>query len=202
MPFSGDGAGTCPRSPPKGRAPIGRRRTLVESGVRSTPTTSRRSAFRLTHGRAFTTADRQGTLGVAILSQDVATRVWPGRTRRQADQVGRTGLATKRWLTVVGVAASTRYRELARPRPTLYLPAAQFQVTAQMFVLRTTRRSSWCRGIARDQIRRSRSERPGGAGLSLSRVLDRPLARPRFNALLLGAFSTAALLLSAIGLTR
>ena len=40
------------------------------------------------------------------------------------------------WLTVVGVARSTRYRTLDTAYPTLYLPAAQFQMTAEMLVLR------------------------------------------------------------------
>ena len=42
------------------------------------------------------------------------------------------------WLTVVGVAGPTRYRELAKARATLYLPAKQFLNTARMLVVRST----------------------------------------------------------------
>ena len=38
----------------------------------------------------------------------------------------------------MGVVKPTRYRELAEPRPTLYLPAPQFIVAATTLVLRTT----------------------------------------------------------------
>ncbi len=88
-------------------------------------------------GRAFTSRDVKDTTRVAILSEDVATRTWPG-----ADPIGRRlkigGFQSgEPWLTVVGVAAGTRYRELAAARPTLYLPAAQFLDTAERVAIRT-----------------------------------------------------------------
>ena len=46
-----------------------------------------------------------------------------------------------RWLTIVGVAARTRYRELAAIRPTLYLPAAQFCDRAERLAIRSSIRS-------------------------------------------------------------
>ena len=200
MPFSGDGGWDVPRFTAEGQG---------ADRAASNPSLNLESIFpnyfetfgiSLTHGRAFTAADRQGTVAVAILSQDVAMQLWPG-----ADPVGRRIKmggpdSNEDWLTVVGVAASTRYRELARPRPTLYLPAAQFQMTAQMFVVRTTAPLELVSGIAREQIRRVDPNVQVVQVSPYTRVLDRPLARPRFNAFLLGAFSTAALLLSAIGL--
>src|SRR6185436_12852609 len=90
----------------------------------------------LVRGRPFADADREGRQGVAIVSADVAARLWP-----QDDPIGKRikfGNPSSReaWLTIVGVAGATRYRDLAEPRPTLYLPAAQFLVTAQILVLR------------------------------------------------------------------
>ena len=92
----------------------------------------------LHRGRAFTAGDRRDGLRVAIVSDDVARATWPGQ-----DPIGKRlkmgGLDSRDpWWTVVGVAMPTRYRELTRPRPTLYVPAAQFQMTAEMLVLRTT----------------------------------------------------------------
>jgi predicted permease len=199
MPFSGDGGWDVPTFTAEGQD---------ADRAASNPALNLESIFpnyfetfgiSLTHGRAFTAADRQGTVAVAILSQDVAMQLWPG-----ADPVGRRikmgGGSDEDWLTVVGVAASTRYRELARPRPTLYLPAAQFQVTAGMFVLRTTSPLELVAGAAREQIRRVDPNVHVVQVSPYARLLDRPLRRPRFNALLLGIFSGAALLLSAIGL--
>ena len=60
---------------------------------------------------------------VAIVSEDVAARTWPG-----IDPIGqRLKLggpdSDEPWRTVVGVAGPTRYRELGKARATLYLPA-------------------------------------------------------------------------------
>jgi putative ABC transport system permease protein len=154
----------------------------------------------LVRGRAFTNADREGALRVAIVSEDVAAQTWPG-----ADPVGRRIKfggpdSGDGWLTIVGVAASTRYRELARASPTLYLPAAQFQVTAEMFVLRTTAPLDLVASLARDQIRAVDPNVRIVRVSPFSRMLEAPLARPRFNAFLLGIFGSAALMLSTVGL--
>ena len=151
-------------------------------------------------GRAFTAADREGAMHVAIVSEDMAARSWPG-----ADAVGKRlkmggSNSASPWYTVVGVAAKTRYREVTGPRPTLYLPAAQFQMTATTIVLRTTASNALTASLSRELI---------GAVAPAVRVirvapfremLHRPLARPRFHAFLLGMFGIVALLLSAVGL--
>ena len=79
----------------------------------------------IVRGRAFTSADRDGAPRVAIVSDTLAAATWPGQ-----DPIGKRlkfgGLDSRNeWLTVVGVAGTTRYRELATPRPTLYVPVEQ-----------------------------------------------------------------------------
>ena len=137
---------------------------------------------------------------VAIVSEDVAAVTWPGE-----DPIGKRikmggSQSTGEWLTVVGVVAVTRYRELARPRPTLYMPAAQFLITAQMIVLRTNGPDAAVASIARDRIRIVDPEVRVLRVAPFARMLDRPLARPRFTARLLGVFAFAALLLATVGL--
>jgi len=154
----------------------------------------------LVRGRAFTADDRQGALQVAILSEDIAARTWPGD-----DPIGKRlkmGRPDSRdpWYTVVGVAAGTRYRELASPRPTLYLPAAQFQMTAEMLVLRTTAPLDLVASLSRDRLRAVDPDVHVMRVAPFTEMLERPLARPKFNALLLSIFGIAALLLSTIGL--
>ena len=66
----------------------------------------------LMRGRAFTAADSDTAPPVAIVSADVAPAAWPG-----LDPIGRRlkmGLPASRgrWLTVVGITAPTRYRDL------------------------------------------------------------------------------------------
>jgi putative ABC transport system permease protein len=154
----------------------------------------------LVRGRAFTAADREGAVEVAIVSEDVAARTWPGE-----DPIGKRlkmGRPDSRgpWYTVVGVATQTRYRELAEPSATLYLPAAQFQMTAQMLVLRTTAPLDLVASLSRDRVQTVDPDVRVMRVAHFTEMLDAPLARPRFNALLLGIFGIAALLLSTIGL--
>jgi len=153
----------------------------------------------LVRGRAFTNADRRGMPEVAIVSEDVAARTWPGR-----DPLGRRlklggPLSSEPWRTVVGVARPTRYRELTKPRATLYLPAEQFVVGARMLALHSSAPVDVVARLARERVsavdpavRVTRVARFG-------EFLDTPLARPRWNARLAAAFGLAALLLSAIG---
>ena len=156
--------------------------------------------IRVTRGRAFTAADREDGLAVAIVTSDVAARVWP-----DADPIGKRikfGRPESReeWLTVIGVVDATRYRELARPRPTLYLPAAQFLVTAEMFVIRASAPLPLVAALARERIAEVDPAVRVVRITPFRRMLDGPLARPRFNAVLIGLFAAVALLLSAIGL--
>jgi predicted permease len=151
-------------------------------------------------GRGFTAADRDGAQRVGIVDDAMASRTWPGQ-----DPIGRRlkfgGLDSRNeWLIVVGVAATTRYRELATPRPTLYVPAEQLMITAGRLAIRTAATPGFVAGAVRDAVR---TVAPDVRVLRVSpyaEYLRGPLASPRFNALLLGAFATAALLMSSIGL--
>jgi predicted permease len=154
----------------------------------------------LVRGRPFTRADRQDAPNVAIVSEDVAARVWRGE-----DPIGKRikfgGLEwNDPWRTIVGVARPTRYRELAEKRATLYLPAEQFLVAAQMLVLRTASPLPLVAGLAREGVRAVDPDVQVMRVAPFSELLAEPLARPRFNAFVLGVFGVAALLLAAVGL--
>jgi len=157
-------------------------------------------AVPLLQGRTFTRDDRPGAPDVAIVSEDLAARTWPGQ-----DPIGKRLKfgrpdSKEAWRTVVGVVEPTRYRELAEPRPTLYLPASQFIDEAQILVLRSALPLSRVAELARAGVR---AVEPG---LQVTRITPfaelaaAPLARPRFNAFLIGVFGLSALLLAAIGL--
>jgi putative ABC transport system permease protein len=154
----------------------------------------------IVRGRAFTPVDREGALDVAIVSEDVAAGTWPGQ-----DPIGKrvkVGPPESRdpWRTVVGIAASTRYRELEKPRATIYLAAAQFLDPAESVVLRTTAPLDLTAALLRDVVKSVDPDVQVMRVAAFRQLLDGPLARPRFNALLLGLFGTVALLLTAIGL--
>ncbi len=72
-------------------------------------------------GRDFTDRDRAASRPVAIVSEALATSLWPGRPA-----VGQTLSIAGQPREVVGVVADIRYRALTRPvEPTVYLPIAQ-----------------------------------------------------------------------------
>lgn len=154
----------------------------------------------IVRGRPFSAADREGTVNVAIVSEDVASRLWPGQNpvgkRLKMGPVEGSG----RWLEVVGVAATTRYRTVTTARPTLYLPAAQFQMTATMLIVRSTASLELLVSVARERIRAIDPNVTVLSAAPFADYLDRPLGRPRFNAFLIGVFGIAALLLSTLGL--
>ena len=154
----------------------------------------------IVRGRAFTAADRDGAERVAIISEDVAARTWPDQ-----DPIGRRlkmGDASSEdpWRTVVGVATRTRFRELRELRPSIYVPAAQFIGTARDVAIRTSAPATAVAAQVRAQV----AAIDGDVGVlrlqPFAELLEVPLARPRFNALLVAVFAAASLTLLGIGL--
>ena len=77
--------------------------------------------IRLLTGRPFAPGDREGAPPVAIVSESVAKRLWPGE-----DPIGKRVLVTESALEVVGVVADNRGRTLVgEDYPLVYLPLAQ-----------------------------------------------------------------------------
>ena len=86
------------------------------------------------------------------------------------------------------------------PRPTLYLPAAQFQSGASLVVVRTSAPLDALSRAARDAVRALDPDVQVVRVVPFAEMLDGPLARPRFTAMVIGIFGVAALMLAAIGL--
>jgi predicted permease len=154
----------------------------------------------LVRGRYFTDADNERTPEVAIVSEDVAARLWPG-----ADPIGRRlkiggAESDQPWRTIVGIVRPTRYRELRDAWATLYLPAEQFLVAAQTIALRTELPLAAAAALTREQVRAADPDVQVMSVAPFADLLERPLARPRFYALVISLFGAASLLLSAIGL--
>ncbi len=199
-PFSMDGGWDVPRFTAEGQSP---------ERADSNPALNLESVYPnyfatfripLLRGRAFTEGDRVGSLDVAIVSEDVADAVWPGENPIGKRVKPGGPESHERWRTIVGVAAPTRYRELTKPRSTIYLPAAQFLVTADILALRTSAPVEAVASFARDRINALDSAVRVVRVVPFARTLDAPLARPRLNAFLAGVFGIAALLLASVGL--
>ncbi len=154
----------------------------------------------LVRGRAFDERDRDEAPDVAIVSADVASRLWPGQ-----DPIGKRlkmgNLESKdNWRTVVGVASRTRYRDLRASQATLYVPDTQLIVTAQSLAVRSTAPLSQVASVVHEQVRAVDPAVRVPRIAPFGELLREPLARPRFYTFVLIVFGVSALLLSAIGL--
>jgi putative ABC transport system permease protein len=151
----------------------------------------------ITRGRAFTTADRDKSMPVAIVSEAVADRYWPGQ-----DPIGKRLKLTRNfeWTTVVGVAADTRYRELTRAWLTVYFPAPQFFFFSPgWLVVRTSGDPDALLPAIRQTIRSADS---GVAIMSISSMdalAAKELSRPRAALLVASLFALMATILAAVG---
>ena len=199
-PFSGNGGWDVPRFTAEGQTPE-RAATNPSLNLESVHHTYFETfGITILRGRSFTPADRAGAPAVAIVSGDVAARTWPGE-----DPLGKRlkmgGPASEyEWCTVVGIAAPTRYRELENQRATLYLPAAQFLMTAGIIVVRSTAPVDTIASAVRGEVPRVD---PGAQVVRVTpftEMLDVPLARARFSASILVTFAASALLLATVGL--
>jgi predicted permease len=156
---------------------------------------------RVLRGRVFTDADREGSPGVIMLSETAARHYWPN-----ADPIGKRLLVgpptARRALTVVGVVADMRYRELRQARASVYFPLRQsfFPFAPATLVIRTTGAPA----SLVPSLRRTIRERAPGVALAsaapFETYLAAPLAQPRLNAFLLLLFAGAAVALAGIGL--
>ncbi|MGH9371289.1 MAG: hypothetical protein ACRD15_07155 [Vicinamibacterales bacterium] len=100
---------------------------------------------------------------------------------------------------MVGVAEPTRHRELAKACSTFYLPANQFLNTARMLVVRSTASLNVIASLSRQHVRAFDPDVQVIRVAPFSQLLDAPLARPWFNAWLVGIFAIAALFLATVG---
>jgi predicted permease len=151
----------------------------------------------LASGRRFTGADRAGAAPVAIVSEAVGRRYWPGQ-----DPIGRRLRVAQEfpWVTVVGVVRDVRYRELTRDWMTVYFPAGQFFFFAPgSLVVRSTLPAHAIVPALREAIR---AEEPFAAIesiASMDSLLAREISRPRATMMAAGLFALLAVLLGAVG---
>jgi putative ABC transport system permease protein len=154
----------------------------------------------LIRGRAFTAADNEPAPAVAIVSADVAARTWPG-----LDPIGRRlkmgpPASRGRWLTIVGVTAPTRYRDLRSERSTLYVPALQMIGAAERLAVRTAMPIPQLMELVRARVRLLDPNVTVLPLRAFTELVEVPLAPPRFYTLLMTGFGATGVALAVIGL--
>ena len=133
-------------------------------------------------GRGFTDADREGTQPVAIVTQSLASRYWPGE-----NPIGkRLRIRTDPWMTVVGVSGDHIHGWFNRRNyPTLYRPFRQAPTQTMALAVRTSRDPGTLTAAVRAAvpIRRSSAtgvRSPADAALA-ARADDRPAVHRRHH---------------------
>ena len=155
----------------------------------------------LLRGRAFNTADREGAPAVAVISESVAKRFWPGQ-----DAVGkRIGYPyPSEWLMVVGVVPNTKQDSLSEATSTsVYVPSRQRSRMAggeMWIVARTTGDAAGFAPALRSIVRAQDPAVAVGELRTMRTVLAASLGTARFITTLVTAFAVLALLLGTIGI--
>jgi predicted permease len=157
------------------------------------------SGTRILAGRGFTRDDRAGAPLVAVVSQEMARRLWPGRSA--LGRCFRINADTMPCITVVGVAEDIKERALTHAAEAhYYLPASQSDRPAWGIYVRV-------RGRAADEVESVRSTlqrlMPGGSYVTiapLEKLVDEQQQSWSFGATMFLAFGALALVLATVGL--
>jgi putative ABC transport system permease protein len=151
----------------------------------------------IVRGRAFSDADRAGAQPVVIVSESIARRFWPATDPISKRLGGAGGVQT-----VVGVVPDPRYRDLRQARATMYVPLRQsvFPFPPTTLVVRTRRSTADLVPQLRRAIAETTPQIELASAEPFDQLLSGPLAQPRMNAILLGIFAGAAIVLAAVGL--
>lgn len=158
----------------------------------------------LSQGRLFDSRDHGEGEPVAIVSDSVAKRYWPGRDAvGQRLKIGPPD-GPSPWRRVVGVVANVRYRQWTTPTADLYVPLAQNPLAMHThysdFVVRSGLAAEALVPRLRQVLTAVDPELPLREVLPLEGLVSRQLAPSRLNASLLGTFAVLALVLSAVGI--
>jgi len=201
----GPGSGTFGLSAPmffEGQTPEDPKTNPYSTWEPVLPSYFRTLGIPILRGRAFTDADRGNGAPVAVVSGSVAQRYWPGQDPigKRLQFVYSTKAGEWPWVTVVGVAADTRYRELTKSWMTVYFPADQFFFfQAASLVVRA---SSTAEALAPALLQAVRTVEPGATVASIApmnTLLERELARPLTAMTVSGVFALIAIALAAVG---
>jgi putative ABC transport system permease protein len=185
----------------EGRAPRPEEGKLVTGWRMATPGYFETMEIPVLQGRGFRAADDRDAAGVVVLDRDLAQRLFPDGE----DPLGRR-LAllrfdgTEDWRTVVGVAGHVKHRGLAEEGgDQLYVPYAQYPFAAVSFVLRAAAAPETLSPAVRSVVHELEPDLPILDLQAMEDYVAASVSDQKLNALLLGIFAAAALLLAVAG---
>lgn len=147
-------------------------------------------------GRAFTHADRQDTLPVALIDEAASKKYFPNQ-----DPIGKRVQWGQTWREVVGVIGSVRTSSLADDaQPHLYMPLLQRNEWMLYGVVRVDGDPQRIANDVRSLVRQLDPAQPIYAIRTMNEYLDDAIAQPRLRTTVVAASSVVAILLALTGL--
>ena len=155
---------------------------------------------RILRGRGFTSSDREGAPRVAVVSEGMATTLWPGKDA--LGQCIRVGSDRAPCSTVVGIAEDMLQRDVMNDkRYQYYLPLGQYQPHRGQFLLLKLRGDP---GVQGEEVRKALQPLMPGHGYIVVRpmreALDQAYRSWQLGATMFVAFGVLALIVAAVGL--
>ncbi len=151
-------------------------------------------------GRNFSDADSPGAPHVAVVSETMVRRCWPGQ-----DPLGRrfkieSSSSGSPWITVVGVVAEIQNDDpRAGPLPQVYFPHAQKPERRMTILVRTLGAPEGMISATKGAVWAVDKKRPIDQIQTMRQVLSGPVAQGFFVVGMLGVFAALALILGAVG---
>ena len=160
----------------------------------------------LVKGREFTDRDDLGSPPVLVINETLARQHFPNE-----DPIGKRiapGFSTMPvsdddtgMREVVGVAADVKHQNLqGPPQSEIYFAQAQMPMSAMTVVVRAAGDLRALQTTVRSVVQSLDKNAPVYGVRTVDELLDRSVATPRFNTLLLGLFAAVALILTTVGL--
>ena len=183
----------APVVPPADRADVGER--VI------TPDYFQTMSIPVLQGRAFTDQDRENTPSVIIINEALARRYWPNQNA-VGKRLGFEEDPSKQvWREIVGVAGNVKHKALEiEAMPEVYFPYRQHPKNFMNLVVHTTSDPASVISAIRNQVLSVDKDQPVSDIMTMEQRLAKSVASSRFVMLLLGAFSTLALGLAAVGI--
>jgi predicted permease len=165
-----------------------------------TPDHFRVLGISLLKGRIFTWADNESSPEVAIISEGLSQRYWPGE-----DPIGKRVSFNSRngervWRQVVGVVNDVKHDGLeTRSYPAIYVPMLQFPSPFGVLSVRATDPSGLA-GAIRREVMAVDKDVPVFRVQTMDRLISDSVSRRRFQMMVLAIFASLALALAAAGI--
>jgi putative ABC transport system permease protein len=152
-------------------------------------------------GRDFSETDGEQSVPVAIISESMAMRYFPGE-----DPLGqriKRGSATAEfpWATIVGIAADVKHSALEKQsRPHMYFSYPQSPFGYMALVVRTSASPESLSAAAQNAVWAVDKDQPVVNVKTMEHYLSTAVAARRFNMTLLAAFAAVAMALAMVGI--